>query len=165
MRKSLLTKIKKMDNKDETFFPFKPSRKQGEHYVADATIIWCFDGGFSDVLDKFIEARGWRRDRVDIIKFPGGVKSLVSPAKEAHCETLFWEVQTSIRLHHSPIIVLMLHGDCGAYGGAKAFDSDDKERENHEKELKEAMDYLKERLPADKEFEMWLSGFDGLRKV
>lgn len=155
-----------MTDSGQNFYQFKPTRRPGEHYTADAVIIWCFDGGFAEPLEKFIKAMGWRSDRVDVITEPGGVKTLVSPVEEAHRASLMWRIQTSFKLHHPKNVVLMLHGDCGAYGGIGAFADDvAREKENHEKDLRAAKEYLETRLPSGADMKMLLSGFDGMHLV
>lgn len=47
----------------------------------------------------------------------GGAKSLASPEHEADREFLLAQVEKSIRLHGTDRVILMLHSDCGAYGG------------------------------------------------
>ena len=165
-RKKRNTINSKMESGAENFYPFKPTRKSGEHYTADAVIIWCFDAGFRNVLESFIKAMGWRGDRVDVITEPGGVKTLVSPIEEAHRASLVWRIQSSLKLHHPKNVVLMLHGDCGAYGGLNAFGDDAaKEKENHEKDLRVAKEYIEKRLPAGTKVKMWFSAFDGLHRI
>ena len=46
-------------------------------------------------------------------------------------------------LHGTSRVILMVHTDCGAYGGLQAFDGN-KEREaaNHESQLRSAADFL-----------------------
>ena len=49
-----------------------------------------------------------------------------------------------MRLHGTNRVILMVHTDCGAYGGLQAFEGN-KEREaaNHEAQLRGAADFLK----------------------
>lgn len=131
-----------------------PWRSWGEHYNAEATIVGCFDDGFSAALGKFIKARGFNRK--DLIMLPGGAKSLSSPADEAHRKTMLWAVQTSVALHNSQLVVLIIHQDCGAYGGVEP---------DSKKELDAAEAYLKKFLPEDIKYEKWVSGFGGYRRV
>jgi carbonic anhydrase len=52
-----------------------------------------------------------------------------------------------MELHGTKTVILMLHSDCGAYGGLKAFDSAEMEAENHRQEMHRAARYLKEKFP------------------
>jgi carbonic anhydrase len=53
-----------------------------------------------------------------------------------------------MRLHDTDTVVLMVHSDCGAYGGLAAFDNDPhREAENHRQEMHKAADALKAELP------------------
>jgi carbonic anhydrase len=58
------------------------------------------------------------------------------------------QIRTSMRLHDTDTVVLMVHSDCGAYGGLAAFGHDpQREAENHRQEMHKAADALKEELP------------------
>ena len=104
------------------------------HYRADACVVWCFDDRFSELLQKLIAAKGWKR--ADIIKVAGGAKGLASPASEAEREYLLDQIAKSVKLHQPPTIALMVHADCGAYG--KKFSNDEEEFNFHKNELGQA---------------------------
>jgi len=54
-----------------------------------------------------------------------------------------------MRLHRTTRIVLMVHSDCGAYGGLQAFGGDEEsEAAHHEAELRAAEQFLKSNVPA-----------------
>jgi hypothetical protein len=43
---------------------------------------------------------------------------------------------------------LMVHSDCGAYGGLQAFDgNEEREAANHESELRSAAEFMKSNIP------------------
>lgn len=45
--------------------------------------------------------------------------------------------------------MLMVHTDCGAYGGLQAFGAnEEREAANHESELRSAADFLKSNIPS-----------------
>ena len=45
--------------------------------------------------------------------------------------------------------MLMVHSDCGAYGGLQAFDgNEEREAANHEAELRSTAEFLKSNIPA-----------------
>lgn len=81
-----------------------------EHYKADVCVVWCFDDRFTALLGE-LNKFGFKH--ADVIKLAGGVKSLVNP-KTANF--LIDNILASIRLHHTPLIILMAHLNCGAYG-------------------------------------------------
>ena len=85
----------------------------------------------------------------DPIKIAGGAKSLASPDHEGDREFVLEQIKKSIRLHGANRVVLMLHSDCGAYGGlAGGFGGDaGAERENHRKEMKTAKSTLSAAIP------------------
>ncbi len=58
------------------------------------------------------------------------------------------QIELSIKLHHTPRVILMNHSDCGAYGGTKGFHDDvDEEFSAHNKELETAKKIIKKRFP------------------
>jgi hypothetical protein len=58
------------------------------------------------------------------------------------------QIRTSMRLHRTTRVILMLHSDCGAYGGLEAFGGDAAaERENHRSEMRKAREVLRAALP------------------
>ncbi|MBU6500986.1 MAG: hypothetical protein KGJ89_02570 [Patescibacteria group bacterium] len=138
----------------ESFPNIRPWRKPGEHYKAKATVVGCFDDGFLPAFFEFIEVKGL--DRKDAIILPGGAKSLSSPADEAHRKTMLWAIQTSVALHHSDTIILVLHENCGAYGGTEP---------DYKKELDAAEEYLRGFFPDTMKYEKWVSGFNGYRRL
>jgi len=51
-------------------------------------------------------------------------------------------------LHGTDTVLLMLHSDCGAYGGLPAFNNDTaREAENHRQDLHLALDFLRVNIP------------------
>ena len=53
-----------------------------------------------------------------------------------------------MRLHGTNRVMLMVHTDCGAYGGLQAFGgNEEREAANHESELRSAAEFLKSNIP------------------
>lgn len=94
------------------------------HYTADACIVWCFDNRFSNAFENFKINRGMKH--YDLISVAGGALTLASPANKGF-DFLLGQIEASIRLHHAKKIILMMHQDCGACGGSKAFPNKNKE--------------------------------------
>ncbi len=116
-----------------------------EHYHADACIVWCFDDRFTPVLNAFALAKNYQH--YDLVRIAGGIKALASPDKESDREYVLRQIEISLKLHHTPRVVLMNHSDCGAYGGLQAFKDDEaKEKEAHTKELQTAKGFLQKNL-------------------
>src|SRR5277367_2883673 len=86
-----------------------------EKYHCDAAIVWCFDNRFELGFRKFLHKIGVNYS--DPIKIAGGAKSLASPTQESDREFVLDQIRTSMRLHDTKRVILMLHSDCGAYGG------------------------------------------------
>lgn len=118
-----------------------------QKYHCDAVVVACFDHRFDLVLRKFL-----KRINVvnpDPIVVAGGAKSLASPEHEADRDFLIAQVEKSIRLHGTDRVILMLHSDCGAYGGLhKVFNGDETaEVDHHRSELRRAYSVLKGAFP------------------
>jgi carbonic anhydrase len=141
-------------------FHFDSSR---EHYIADAVVIWCFDNRFQDGFGKFLKRRG--AGNIDPVKIAGGAKALASPDSESERAFALDQIQKSMRLHQTKRIILMVHSDCGAYGGLPAFNNNpQQEAEHHERELRLAARYLAETLP-EMEVSAYFVDFEGVWEV
>ena len=115
-------------------------------YHCDAAIVWCFDNRFQLGFSKYLKRIGIVNS--DPIKIAGGAKSLASPENEADCEFVLEQIRKSIRLHGTRLVILMLHSDCGAYGGLAGFNNDPRvEAAHHEGELRRAAIRLRQAIP------------------
>jgi carbonic anhydrase len=127
----------------EKVFHFEAPR---EKYICDAAIVWCFDNRFELGFRKFLKRIGVINS--DPIKVAGGAKCLASPEHEADREFVLGQIRKSVKLHGTKRVVLMLHSDCGAYGGLESFGGDAKaEAANHHAELKRAAANLAQAIP------------------
>jgi carbonic anhydrase len=117
-----------------------------DRYKCEAAVVWCFDNRFELVLKKLLK-------RLDVgyfdpIRIAGGTKYLASPEDEANRKFVLDQIRISMRLHETKTVILMLHSDCGAYGGLAAFEDDAaKEAQHHAKELQQAASYLLSQIP------------------
>jgi len=117
-----------------------------EKYQCDAAIVWCFDNRFELGFRKFLRRIGVVNS--DPIKIAGGAKCLASPDHESDREFVLEQLRKSIRLHGTRRVILMLHSDCGAYGGLAGFGHNpERERANHRAELQRAADNLSRAIP------------------
>ena len=108
-----------------------------EKYDCDAAILWCFDNRFDLGFRKFLKRIGVTNS--DPIKIAGGAKCLASPELETDREFVLDQIRTSMRLHNTKRVILMLHSDCGAYGGLPAFGGNaETEATHHQRELARA---------------------------
>jgi hypothetical protein len=132
-----------------------------DKYHCDAAIVWCFDNRFELGFRKFLKRVGVVNS--DPIKIAGGAKCLASPEHESDRQFVLEQLRKSIRLHGTRRIILMLHSDCGAYGGlAGGFDGDPRrERVNHRAELERAAAYLATTIPGI-EIETYFVDFEGV---
>jgi carbonic anhydrase len=118
-----------------------------DKYQCDAAVVWCFDNRFQLGLTKYLKRQGIIN--TDPIKVAGGAKSLASPEHETDRDFLLDQLRKSIRLHGTKLAILMVHSDCGAYGGlAGAFKGDvAAEAAHHEEELRKAAACVREAIP------------------
>jgi hypothetical protein len=127
----------------QKLFHFESPR---ERYKCDAAIVWCFDNRFELALRKLVKRLGL--NYYDPIRIAGGTKYLASPEHQRDREFVLDQIRISMRLHGTGTVFLMLHSDCGAYGGLAAFDGDkEQEARNHHLELQRAASYLLSQIP------------------
>ncbi len=135
-----------------------------EGYVCDAAIVWCFDNRFRQGFAKFLKRIGIVYQ--DQIKIAGGAKALASPDHPGDREFVLDQIGKSIRLHETKLVILMLHSDCGAYGGlAGAFGGDAKlEGRRQEEELRRAAACVRQAFP-EVEARTYFVDFEGVWQV
>lgn len=115
-------------------------------YTADAAVVMCFDLRFNLGVHKYLKRIG--AAHYDLIKVAGGAKCLASPENEEERHFVLEQIRKSIRLHQTRRVILTVHADCGAYGGAKAFHGDEAaEASHHEAELLTATKLLQDVIP------------------
>jgi len=117
-----------------------------ERYQCDAAVVWCFDNRFQLGFAKYLKRIGVVNS--DPIKIAGGAKSLASPERESDREFVLEQIRKSISLHGTRLAILLLHSDCGAYGGLAAFGGNALvEAQHHEEELRRAAETLRQAVP------------------
>ena len=135
-----------------------------QKYHCDAAVVWCFDNRFQLGFTKFLKRIGVVNS--DPIKIAGGAKCFSSPEHESDREFVLEQIRKSVRLHGTKLVILMLHSDCGAFGGlAGGFGGDAvREAENHERELRRAAEWLQTALPGV-EVQAYFVDFEGIWAV
>jgi carbonic anhydrase len=129
-------------------------------YHCDAAIVWCFDNRFELAFHKFLKRVGVLHS--DPIKIAGGAKCLASPEPASDRDFVLEQIHKSIRLHGTQRVILMVHSDCGAYGGLEAFESDPvAEAGHHRDELHRAAAVLAKAIP-DIRVDGYFVDFDGV---
>jgi hypothetical protein len=131
-----------------------------EKYHCDASVVACFDNRFDTVCRKLLKRIGVVQP--DPIRIAGGAKALASPDEEFHRSFVLDQIHKSIRLHGTDRVILMLHSDCGAYGGlATRFQGDtDAEAAHYRAELARASEFLADKIPGIT-VERFILNFDG----
>jgi carbonic anhydrase len=141
--------------------PFVKFDSSREHYTADACVVWCYDDRFYKLLKAFGKQEGFAH--IDLVKIAGGAKALAGEASSDR-DFVLNQIKTSTRLHGTKCVILMLHRDCGAYGGSKSFPGADVEKEELIKQLHQAQDLVKKELSdvAGLVVDACFADFDGL---
>ena len=117
-----------------------------EKYHCDAAVVWCYDHRFELAFRKLLKRIGVVH--ADAIRVAGGAKCLATPDRDSEREFVLEQIRKSIRLHTTDRVVLMVHSDCGAYGGLEAFGGDARaEARHHGVELQRAAAWLRQALP------------------
>jgi carbonic anhydrase len=139
-------------------FPFTAPKA---NYHCDAAILWCFDNRFELTVRNFLESIGVVHS--DSIKVAGGAKSMASPDHDSSREFVLQQIRLSMRLHGTTRVMLMLHSDCGAYGGlAGGFSGDSMaEAAHHRQELQRAAANLTAAIP-EIEVQTFFVDFEGV---
>ncbi len=132
-----------------------------EKYHCDAAILWCFDNRFELGFRKFLRRIGVANS--DPIKIAGGAKCIASPEHESDRQFVLEQIRKSMRLHGTRKVILMVHSDCGAYGGlAEGFRGDSTaEAAHHERELQRAAATLQSEIPGI-DVQGYFVDFDGI---
>jgi carbonic anhydrase len=95
----------------------------------------------------------------------GGAKCLASPSEDPDRDFVLKQIRISIALHQTRRVVLMLHSDCGAYGGLAAFGGDPQvEAEKQAEELRRAATALRQVFP-ELQVECCFVDFEGVWAV
>jgi hypothetical protein len=132
-----------------------------ERYQCGAAIVWCFDNRFELAFRKFLKRIGVFNS--DPIKIAGGAKCLAAPERDIEREFVVEQIRKSMRLHGTRRAILMVHSDCGAYGGlAGGFGGDARaEAEHHHAELRRAAANLVQAIPG-LEVQCYFVDFEGV---
>ena len=142
--------------------PFVRFDSQKEHYTAAACVVWCFDDRFYKLLKAF--GKQEKFGHIDLVKVAGGAKALAGDASPDR-DFVLGQIKTSVRLHGTRRVVLMLHRDCGAYGGSKGFAGPDAEKEELSVQLRKAQNFVKKEVPELATVDAVFADFDGLYMV
>lgn len=134
-----------------------------KHYRAEACVVWCFDDRFSKPLEALAQREKFKH--YDLVRIAGGAKPLASLTQDNGLLFLLSQVRTSVLLHKAREIILMVHTDCGAYGGSKAFNGDVSEIHKLKQDLERAKTLLQRELSPETKIKGILADFHNLYEV
>ncbi|MFH0819122.1 MAG: carbonic anhydrase [Patescibacteria group bacterium] len=112
----------------------------------EALVIACIDFRLIDNTNKWLTDLGLEK-KYDFLGVGGASKQLASPDKPEYKELLLENIKISVNLHNISKIYIIHHEDCGAYGGKKAFENSEKEREFQINEMKKSQEIIKYLYP------------------
>jgi len=115
--------------------------------ACDALVITCMDWRLHPHLSTLLS--GHLPGRFDLISVCGATRSLLDPSEASAAQFLLTCVGTSRRLHSVSRGVIVHHTDCGASGGAEAFDNEAMERARHSDDMKAAAELIARSNPMD----------------
>lgn len=115
-------------------------------HTCQALLLRCMDFRFEKAIEGYIKDKNLLNN-CDLVSIAGAAKNIVNPAHESDKECVSHQFEISKRLHETKEIILMNHTDCGAYGGRKAFFSDEEEHEKHATDMKKAKEALGAQYP------------------
>ncbi len=130
------------------------------HYKANACVVWCFDDRFSALLEEL--RRKLELTRIDLVKVAGGAKWLSSTDMTDDSTTLLGQIFKSIRLHNTPLVILMIHKNCGAY---EKLPNEEKRLLTDLRKAKLTVERFLENNDFSAEVKAYLADFDGLWEV
>ena len=135
-----------------------------EKYLCDAAILCCFDNRFEQGFHQFLQRIGVAHP--DAIKIAGGAKCMASPERASDRDFVLEQIRKSMLLHGTKRVILMVHSDCGAYGGLAAGFHGDSQAEaiHHEQGLQRAAAYLSAAIPG-LELQAYFVDFEAIWEV
>lgn len=138
-----------------------------EHYDANACVVWCFDDRFTGLLGE-LNKFGYKN--IDLIKVAGGALNLTDRVSNQAFDFVADQIEKSIKLHSTPLVILMVHQDCGAYKALGALPSNEhRQTELLSEDLRDArqslLGYLAEKDLQEPTVKIYIADFDGLWEV
>ncbi|HUT21919.1 MAG TPA: carbonic anhydrase [Candidatus Bipolaricaulota bacterium] len=105
-----------------------------------ALLVCCMDFRFQTAIANFAKKKGLE-GQYDLFSIAGTQKTFIDEATQT---TALKQVELSQKLHGSTDVYLIAHWDCGAYGGIKAFDSEEKQKQTYFEDLEKAKSVILE---------------------
>ena len=96
-------------------------------HTCNNLILHCIDFRLGKAIKNYLTDNNLLGN-IDIVSVAGAAKNIASPTKETDPEFILRQIDISKRLHGITSVIIMNHTDCGAYGGRKAFASDEEEK-------------------------------------
>jgi carbonic anhydrase len=121
-------------------------------HTCKSLVMHCMDFRLVSKMKEFM-AEHSMVDDADLVSIAGAAKNIVDPESQAFA---LKQIEISKTLHGMKEVNLVNHLDCGAYGGRKAFESDEAEYAKLTGDLRGARDIIKAKWP-DLAVKLWLA--------
>ncbi len=109
-------------------------------HTCKALLVTCMDFRFHKDIANFAKEQDLE-GQYDLYSIAGTQKTFLDEATHA---TAIKQVELSQKLHQMTDVYLIAHWDCGAYGGSKAFESDQSQRNKYLEDLQQAKKIIEE---------------------
>lgn len=109
-------------------------------------ILACIDFRLLGYLNQFIKKQKLQNN-CDLLTIAGGARALARPVFEYEKQTILGQINLTSKLHNIKEVILINHQDCGAYGGAKAFNGLKNELTQHKADMKKAEKVINKKYP------------------
>lgn len=115
----------------------------GKH-TCTTLLIRCIDFRLTKPIHTWLESQGLS-DQCDVVSWAGSAQNLSNGLDQA--QDILGQIKLAKKLHQIERVIIMNHGDCGAYGGRSAFDTEDHELSQHRADLNEARKKILAEIP------------------
>jgi len=105
-----------------------------------AILVVCMDFRFQKAIGEFAEDQSLQ-GKYDLFSIAGTQKSFLDALTR---KIALKQIELSKNLHGTSDVYLIAHWDCGAYGGSKAFESAEAERNRYIGDLQKAKEIINE---------------------
>lgn len=117
-------------------------------------VIRCMDFRLNGELERWMRESGFFDFGFDVISLAGASKSLADGNEEIR-NCFLGNINVSVDLHKAENIIIIHHGDCGAYAKSYNFSSTAEEKEKQIEDMKKSQRAIREKYPSIKIILVW----------
>ncbi len=109
-------------------------------------LLRCMDFRLEETFEKWLQEQGFVGD-TDIISVAGSCKALSEFPNTSKSVDTMDDIKLGVEKHGVSRLILTMHEDCGAYGGAAAFPDKEAEKEKLLADMKKSQTILQQQYP------------------